>query len=393
MKTQAVACAENSDDWAERGDYWLGLDLEAKQRGRRPKFIHEPLILIGHGVRLRVDRGTLLVRGGLTHYPQQQEEWRFFPKDRCLPSRIVILDGDGGITFDALEWLAVQGVPLAQINWRGEVVSIGGGFGYAADLEILRAQLEIQDSTFSLSFATHVIETKIKNSAATIQAVFFPSPSAQTALGKLEERIQEIKRNPATVSALLGVEGNAAAAYFRCWHSFPLKWKGVGKKPIPDDWHRIGSRMTDNKWNKFATHPINAMLNYAYGMLENQVRGIILAMGFDPTIGCLHAYERNRSTLVFDLMEPMRPIIDRKILNFVKDHIFSPSDFTINQTGVCKLHPQFARVIIKMVLDIPEIETATANNLKKLLALYPATAKRSGKNIGSYRAKLVGKRE
>ena len=132
------------EGWGERGEYWKYQDPEAKVRGRKPRFLHKPLILIGHGVRLRVDRGTLLVRNGFTHYPQQAEEFRFFPRDKRLPSRIVVLDGDGAITFDALEWLSSQGVPLVQINWRGEVVCTGGGFGYCADPAILRAQLKIQ---------------------------------------------------------------------------------------------------------------------------------------------------------------------------------------------------------------------------------------------------------
>jgi CRISPR associated protein, Cas1 family len=39
-----------------------------------------------------------------------------------------------------------------------------------------------------------------------------------------------------------------------------------------------------------ATHPINAILNYAYAVLESQVRTQIVADGYDPTIGCLHTY-------------------------------------------------------------------------------------------------------
>jgi CRISPR-associated protein Cas1 len=38
-----------------------------------------------------------------------------------------------------------------------------------------------------------------------------------------------------------------------------------------------------------ATHPVNAMLNYAYAVLESQVRIATVAQGLDPTIGYLHA--------------------------------------------------------------------------------------------------------
>lgn len=395
MKPAVAIQEDDVDGWAERGAYWMReLETRSARHDKRLKFLHEPLILSGHGVRLRIDRGTLLVKNGFTHYPQLAEEHRFFPRDRRLPSRIVIIDGDGSLTLDALEWLAEQGVPLVQINWRGEVVSVGGGVGYAADLDILRAQLEVQGSPFALSFACGIIADKIANSIDTVKQVLERSSEVEQAVQKLQETLHSIRKNPpSSVSNLLGAEGLAAVTYFRCWRAHPLRWKGLGKKPIPENWHRIGSRMTDQKGNQFATHPVNAMLNYAYGMLENQVRSTILAAGFDPTIGTMHAYEPNRPSLVFDLMEPLRPLIDLKILEFVNSHTFSPSDFVISTAGVCKLHPQFARVVVGMAQDVNGVENTTIINLKRLLFPHPATAKKAGKNIGLFKARLVGRRE
>lgn len=415
-KTALPKQDNQNDDWASRGDYWHGVDADTKRRTAKQRFVHEPLILSGHGVRLRVDRGTLMVCGGFTHYPQQQGEWRFFPKDRHLPSRIVIIDGDGGISFDALEWLATQGVPLVQINWKGDVISVGGGYGYAANPEIYRAQLDIQESAYSFEFAKHLIQQKIETSIMVLENVF-SSGLNSTKLkfqgnrnhaknteatcddnlisAKLQNKIQELKNSKChTISDLLGIEGSAAALYFRCWHSLPLKWKGTGKKPIPKDWLHIGPRMADEKRNQFATHPVNAMLNYAYAMLQHQVQGIILAAGFDPTIGTIHKDDTgNKPKFVFDLMEPLRPLIDQKILNFVTVQTFSPHDFVINQTGVCKLHPQFSKIIIGLICDIPDIENITINNLKKFLALHPQLSRKATKNVATYKAKLVGKRE
>ncbi len=397
MKT-AIANENDLDgsEWAERGDYWQKqVAVELKHNDRIKRRLNLPLILSGHGVRLRIDRGTLLIRGGFTHYPQQQEEWRFFPKDRRLPSRIIILDGDGGITFDAIEWLSTQGIALIQINWRGEVISVGGNFGYAADLEIIKAQDAILNSPYGSQFANYIIRQKIENSITTIKQSFPPCPAVEVALNQLNLRLDNIRKNSLSKTAkLLGEEGMSASAYFRCWHSRPLQWKGIGRKPIPDEWHRIGARMSSSKGNQFAKHPVNAMLNYAYAMLEHQVQTFILAMGFDPTIGYIHSDEtRKKPKLVFDLMEPLRPIIDRKILEFIRCHVFSPSDFVINNTGVCKLHPQFARVVVKLIQDIEEIELVTTNNLNKLLALHPAAIKKASKNAMTYKTRLIGRRE
>src|SRR5437899_1718408 len=123
-QTDSLNSTETADDleWAERSAYWQ------QQNTWRPRHPHQkrrhrnPLVLGGHGVRLRIDRGTLYVANGFTHYPQRREEWRFFPGHPDLPSRIVVVDADGSITFDVLAWLSAQDIPLVQVNWRGEAV-------------------------------------------------------------------------------------------------------------------------------------------------------------------------------------------------------------------------------------------------------------------------------
>jgi CRISPR-associated protein Cas1 len=46
---------------------------------------------------------------------------------------------------------------------------------------------------------------------------------------------------------------------------------------------------------------------------------------------------------VYDLMEPLRPLVDRLVLDFVRSQTFPPSDFVLRDDGVCRLHPQLAR--------------------------------------------------
>jgi CRISPR-associated protein Cas1 len=134
------------------------------------------------------------------------------------------------------------------------------------------------------------------------------------------------------------------------WQSLSLTWKGLGRRPIPDDWHQIRPRTSGrNKigQNRNATHPVNAILNYAYAVLESQVRMQVVAEGYDPAIGFLHSHNPDRPALVFDLMEPLRPIVDRTVLNFVQQHTFHPADFTIRSGGVCRLNPKMARHVIR----------------------------------------------
>jgi CRISPR-associated protein Cas1 len=73
----------------------------------------------------------------------------------------------------------------------------------------------------------------------------------------------------------------------------------------------------------------------------------VVGDGYDPTIGFLHTYNADRPALVFYLMEPQRPIVDRKVLEFVQANTFHPADFTIRSDGVCRLNPQMAKAIVQ----------------------------------------------
>jgi len=325
----------NDNDWSDRGEYWLKrINPVPHYKAQKRRIIHRPLVLSGHGIRLNVHASTLLIKCGFTHHPQEREEYRFFPNDRQLPSRIVILDGDGSITFDALEWLSQQGVPLVQINWQGEVSCVGGA-GYAANPDLVKRQVEMQQNGKGFEFSKWLILEKIKNSYKTIKLISDNAPEAQPMLNKIKEQATSLKNNPPdSLGLLLTAEGNAAAAYFRYWYTLPLKWRGLARKPIPQEWERIGTRIGGTrKSNQHAVHPVNAILNYVYGVLQNQVKGHILAAGVEPTIGLMHSSVNERDSLVFDLMEPIRPVIDQKVLEFVLKGRHSP----ISKPVVCPI--------------------------------------------------------
>ena len=98
--------------------------------------------------------------------------------------------------------------------------------------------------------------------------------------------------------------------------------------------------------NRFARHPVQAMLNYAYATMESRLRIETVRVGLDQSIGYLHLSREGRAALLLDLIEPMRPTVDEAILGFVRENIFAPSDFTMAIDGTCRLHPQLARRVV-----------------------------------------------
>jgi CRISP-associated protein Cas1 len=152
---------------------------------------------------------------------------------------------------------------------------------------------------------------------------------------------------PRNVTELRALEANAAAAYFRAWRGMPIKWRGTSRRPIPDAWKAIEQRTSPFQLagNRHAAHPVNAILNYAYAVLQSRIQIDAVAEGYDPTIGIMHEKRAGSSAFIFDLMEPERPMIDQKVLEFVKSHVFDPADFVIRTDGVCRLNPELARFV------------------------------------------------
>src|SRR5215218_9674903 len=104
----------------------------------------------------------------------------------------------------------------------------------------------------------------------------------EVALFKLDLMLEELKITPPqSVEELLLVEARAAHMYFTCWQLLPLKW--TRRKPVPPEWEYVGVRPSLlGGGNRYATHPVNAMLNYAYAVLESQVRIATVSQGLDP---------------------------------------------------------------------------------------------------------------
>jgi CRISPR-associated endonuclease Cas1 len=302
---------------------------------------------------MQVNQGSLVVKNGFTHYPQKQDERRFFPGDTRMPSRIVILDGSGSLTLDVMSWLTDRNIPLVRIDWRGKVVTLSGS-SYGLDPERVRSQLCAQTTGPALRAAIALVFSKLRNCLDTISTLPI-SIERDRALEKHKREITLLKRTPPrTLGKLLGIEGTSAASYFAAWQDVQIQWKGTKRRPIPPDWLSFSQR-TSNKgkkgYNIGATHPINAVLNYAYAVLESHVRIEVIAKGYDPKIGYLHSYKEGRDAFVLDLMEPLRPIVDRAIIEFIQSTVFQPADFTIREDGICRLNPQMAKRVALLALN------------------------------------------
>jgi CRISPR-associated endonuclease Cas1 len=357
-----ASAVENSHTYANRCAFWIAESAPKFSRRLREREAI-PLILTGHGLSLRVDKGSLLVRDGYTHYPAEQREWRFFNGALDIPPAVVVIDGSGDITMDAIDWLARHRVPLIRIRWDGQFASIVTSGGQAASADKVDWQQRTRrDPRARLAFAADIVRHKASNTLATLEDYLPRGPLWDRACTNIDTRARSLKSNPPrTFASLLGLEGSIAADYFRVWSGLAIKWKPVKRYPIPSDWssyrsrvalrHGIRLRADGGGYNRGATHPVNAMLNYAYAVLIAQTQIRLIVEGYDPTLGVMHEKRALRGInpgFALDHMEPMRPVVDRAVLQLIDAVTFTGADFSIQYDGVCRMNPELARRVAQL---------------------------------------------
>ena len=118
---------------------------------------------------------------------------------------------------------------------------------------------------------------------------------------------------------------------------FRCNGQSINGSPTPPAWCTIGPRSSllaeKTSKNRNATHPINAMLNYAYAVLLGQLKIQLVSEGYDPTIGIMHHDYRGGPAFVLDHMEPLRPVVDREVIQFALANELQPADFVLRSDG------------------------------------------------------------
>jgi len=110
--------------------------------------------------------------------------------------------------------------------------------------------------------------------------------------------------------SLMGIEGSVSKIYFSAYFN-GLNWK-----------RRVPHAHID---------PINTMLDIGYTLLFNFVEIFVRMFGFDLYIGVYHRQWFRRKSLICDLMEPFRCIVDAQLRKSLHLGQFKESDFKLNK--------------------------------------------------------------
>lgn len=287
----------------------LGTGTPAGGDTRRPLYVADPSVAL----HLR-DESVMVEKEG--------EEARPYPI-RALSH--VVFVGTRRATLPLVIELGLAGVPSFFCKRNGELEAIHGPF--QPDVESWLAQGKAtKDESIRLPFAQEIVSAKLHNTAAI---------AVRHKLQRHEEvasEIRELERsvwNKTEVDSVRGVEGAAAAAYFRSVaESLSAEWGFEGRIKHPP------------------SGPFNALLSYGYTLLHHHCAAALYAEGLLPRIGVFHQQHGAWQALASDLQEELRYVVDGLVWSLVRRHEIRPEGFERSTSG-CWLLPDSRKRFIE----------------------------------------------
>ncbi len=158
-----------------------------------------------------------------------------------------------------------------------------------------------------LDIAQHIVHNKITQQLLALKQRRDKSDSLKQGITQLTDYVSQLPNCKLDLLGLLGIEGIASRVYFS--HMFAdHQWRG--RKPR-------------------AKHDItNLLLDIGYTLLFNLMDNLLNLYGFDVYQGVYHQTFYQRKSLVCDLVEPFRPIIDKRIYKAYRLGQINQADFS-----------------------------------------------------------------
>lgn len=239
---------------------------------------------------------------------------------------VVIANQGVSLSADAVRECTERGIPIYFISGTGTAYASLYSAGLTGTIATRRAQLETLNTTRGLSLVLSFGMGKLQNQSNLLK--YMAKYRKETDPGLYEElrlcadeildhliEMERIKQYPefqagtAAVNdlrqELMGIEGRGAQRY----------WKAV-KQILPEKYQFTGRK------GRGAADPINAALNYAYGILYGQVERSLVLAGLDPFAGFLHVDRPGKPSLTLDFIEEFRPVVvDRTIFGLANKNV------------------------------------------------------------------------
>ena len=248
----------------------------------------------------------------------------------------LVIHGPVSLSSPALGALLREEIPVTWASTGGWVLGHTMSSGHrnvSIRIDQYRAAF---DQRRSLAFARGLVTAKIRNSRVFLRRNGKGGDtSVRDETLKALSRLADRAAHAPSEAELLGIEGDAAARYFRLFDAM-----------FADTAKDFPAFAFDKRTRRPPADPVNAMLSLGYALLTRTWLNTLAAVGFDPYLGFYHRPRFGRPALALDMMEPYRAILsDSTLIQAVNNGEVKPDGFVAAGPAV-SLKPHARRAFI-----------------------------------------------
>jgi len=245
---------------------------------------------------LHVDSGELLLKD-----TDKNKTLTKLPFQKIL---VLFVIGHVTITTALIDKCTKYGIPLVVMKPNFRPVFF---FSITAEANYLLRQRQYNFEKSDLCVAKTLVINKISNQLRLLEKSKLKTEKITIAKNHFPHAIEMVQK-ATNYETIMGLEGRVAKFFFQAYFE-ALDWKC--------------------RCPRAKTDPINVTLDIGYTILFNYIEAFVRLFGFDPYQGVYHRLWFRRKSLICDLMEPFRCLIDNQVRNAFRKKQCKWSDFEL----------------------------------------------------------------
>ena len=265
-------------------------------------------VLKGYGVSITLKDNQILLKDGRNPFSEEQDKESWFVSK--IPYDKIIISGKGYISTEAIKLLSEKNINVILTDTYGNIISNMNNVmsSYTATTYRIGQYDTFRDPEKVMYLQKQMLRSKLQS-----QIDFFISLKRE----ELSRGIEQLREYKESISGhiekrkLLTIEAGCGHIYFGNYAKLINPVYGFVSR------HGSGLMMS----NRSASDVINALLNYGYAVLSGEIAKFANGLGLDPYFGFYHKMRNSFQSLIYDLIEPYRFLVDYSVFKIQEQGI------------------------------------------------------------------------
>jgi CRISPR-associated endonuclease Cas1 len=262
----------------------------------------------------------------------------------------------------ATRFLTDIGADLIHLDPQGRMLITTGRLGFH-NARLRRAQAGAMSHPVGIEIARYLLGLKITGQRRVAERL----PASEKALVEIDQACGALT-DARSLDACTRAEAAAAGAYWEGWRDVEVGFSSADRGRVPGHWLRFGTRRSPiSGRNRLAANPANALANLLYSLADAEIRIALRAVGLDPAVGIIHADTPARDSMIYDVIEAIRPLIDEFLLDLLEGHTLRAGDFGETRRGVCRVLPPLTHALAATTLTWADHAAPVVEQVARML--------------------------